>query len=594
MSDSSNGLVYVDDSQIGVSANADAVYSLTMPQPSHDAYTYLNVTLRDDFNHTYTAVTASGWQLSWLFVGNYVQVVGLSIPWISGDLATATFSVDDLETFTFTAPNVSMIQTNVSYYTVTPYDLPQGDHVLHVNVTTATPDSPWLLDYLIIATNPSSSQVSISPMPLSTSSPPNNGNASAASSTSHASEPTTNVSRSDPSDESSIASFPLAPVVGGAAGGIVLIAALLALLFYLWKRSRRSMPEKDAVGSDRQPRGDEPKLPQVTLPPFDLGHTVPRISRRDESVSSRVSESTPPLASGSMARPPIAGVRPGSPYTGQQGWPQHGSADWTHQQAVYPSASMASPSYSGFAQWQQPGAANAQGAWGQPGYAAIPPPTSSFRPSHSPPDPPIYPHPHLAMSAAASASREYFAVPATTDVDSPVHTASVVYAGYPTNPGHGTPVAGRPHGMLLHTTSTSSLVDRASAASSVPVTSTAAIVAETLGSRTATSFYQVSQTAHTNTGAGSLGFVLGATATPIHPSAQDSPHRMASAADSVSSRGVVPTLGGIVEFDGKESRLISDCEVNRAETGGDAAGAASKDPSEDGQRRATAPPPYAP
>ncbi|KAI0664337.1 hypothetical protein C8Q70DRAFT_930320 [Cubamyces menziesii] len=429
MSDSSNGLVYVDDSQIGVSANADAVYSLTMPQPSHDAYTYLNVTLRDDFNHTYTAVTASGWQLSWLFVGNYVQVVGLSIPWISGDLATATFSVDDLETFTFTAPNVSMIQTNVSYYTVTPYDLPQGDHVLHVNVTTATPDSPWLLDYLIIATNPSSSQVSISPMPLSTSSPPNNGNASAASSTSHASEPTTNVSRSDPSDESSIASFPLAPVVGGAAGGIVLIAALLALLFYLWKRSRRSMPEKDAVGSDRQPRG--------------------------------------------------------------------------------------------FAQWQQPGAANAQGAWGQPGYAAIPPPTSSFRPSHSPPDPPIYPHPHLAMSAAASASREYFAVPATTDVDSPVHTASVVYAGYPTNPGHGTPVAGRPH-------------------------------------------------------------------------AQDSPHRMASAADSVSSRGVVPTLGGIVEFDGKESRLISDCEVNRAETGGDAAGAASKDPSEDGQRRATAPPPYAP
>ena len=69
MSDSSNGPVYIDDSILGFSFNPNIVTPSTISQPSRDAYTYVNETLPDVFNHTYTAMTAWGWQLDWPFVG---------------------------------------------------------------------------------------------------------------------------------------------------------------------------------------------------------------------------------------------------------------------------------------------------------------------------------------------------------------------------------------------------------------------------------------------------------------------------------------------------------------------------------------------
>ncbi|KAI0333903.1 hypothetical protein GY45DRAFT_192893 [Cubamyces sp. BRFM 1775] len=471
------------------------------------------------------------------------------------------------------------------------------NHVLHVNITTASPDSPWLLDYLIIATNPSPAQVSISPIdiPLSTASPSNTGNTTTASSSSHTSKPTTNVSRPDPSDTSSLSSFPLAPVIGGAAGGIVLVAALLALLFYLWKRWRKPTLEQAVVGSNRQSRGDEPRLPQVTLPRSDPGRVAPRIHHREESVSSRVS--TPPLASGSMTRPSMVAAYPsgsGSSYAGQQGWSQHGQpTEWARQQAVYPPVSMASTSYSGSAQWQQ-GGVHAQRNWGQPDYPTMPSPASGFGPGYSPPHPAIYPHPHLASNPITSADRGYFSAPLTRDVDPSFHTGSAEHTSYPPNPEFAPSIAERPHGMLPHARSTSSLMDRASTASPIPVASHAAIAAELPGSRTVTPFSQASQAPHPSTGVVPPGPTYDATAAPIHHSAEDSlAHRMASVADSSSGGTTVSMLGGVMEFDGKESRLVSDRGVNRAEVDGDV-DSTSKDSSEDGQRRVTAPPAYSP
>ncbi|KAH9893330.1 hypothetical protein C8Q73DRAFT_528324 [Cubamyces lactineus] len=296
-----------------------------------------------------------------------------------------------------------------------------------------------------------------------------------------------------------------------------------------------------------------------------------------------------------MNRPLMFGAYPsgrGSSYANQQGWPRHGSTEWTHQQALYPPASMSLSSYSGSAQRQQ-GAMDAQYVWGQP---VMPSPAPDFGPNYSSPHPHISPHSHNATHTPTPAGGGYFAAPPTSNVDPSLHPASAVYTGYPPNPSLGTSFVERPHGMLLHATSNASLVERVSTASPIPVASNAAIAGGIPGSHTATPFSQASQAPLASTGVVPSGSIYDATDAPIPHSTEDpAARRMASVENSASSGGTVLMLGGVMEFDGKESRLTSDRGVNRAETSGDA-DSASKNSSENGHpsRRVTAPPAYSP
>ncbi|KAH9931604.1 uncharacterized protein BXZ73DRAFT_101517 [Epithele typhae] len=78
--------------------------------------------------------------------GTQVTVYGAVIPWISGPLAAAKYTVDGANQNVFSIPNATVSQIDIVFYQSP--TLAYGTHTLTVNVTDASSTVPYLLDYL--------------------------------------------------------------------------------------------------------------------------------------------------------------------------------------------------------------------------------------------------------------------------------------------------------------------------------------------------------------------------------------------------------------------------------------------------------------
>ena len=178
-------------------------------------------------------------------------MIGLVIPWISGfDLAIATFQIDELEAAYLAIQNNSIAVSGFTFYATE--GLPPGRHTLRITINRATSDSPFLLDYIVFGSaNYTGARTDVSStllgIPTSTWTPPNSTSMSGRPPDTSTPAPTqrsitispltTTLASVQPVQSSH---FPFAPVIGAAAGGIILLLACLAVLsYYCFKRHRR-------------------------------------------------------------------------------------------------------------------------------------------------------------------------------------------------------------------------------------------------------------------------------------------------------------------------------------------------------------------
>ncbi|KAM5530182.1 hypothetical protein V8D89_016148 [Ganoderma adspersum] len=158
------------------------------------------------------------------FTGSQVSVFGRVEPAINGSQQPLSlYSVGSQSLQAFVAPDVTTFQDNVVFFnsSIMPYD----QYTLIINVSRASANAPYFLDYIRFnTTNPDTGTSSSS---------------NSTSSTVSTSSPSTSTSVSGSSSAKS-ASSPVGAIVGGVIGGVASIAvAILACLCYR-RRKRRS------------------------------------------------------------------------------------------------------------------------------------------------------------------------------------------------------------------------------------------------------------------------------------------------------------------------------------------------------------------
>ncbi|CDO77028.1 hypothetical protein BN946_scf184403.g3 [Trametes cinnabarina] len=164
---------------------------------------------------------AAGLSAVFRFKGSQVSVVGRVEPPKNGEQPPVSlYSVGDTKFQAFPAPTVSSPTDNVSFFNSSV--MPYGEYTLIINVTLASSNSPYFLDYIRYNITDPSAQ------------PP----ATSASATSTSSGAATS-SASSPSKGSS-SSTPIGPIVGGVVAGVAVIAA--AIIAFLCCRMRRRRP----------------------------------------------------------------------------------------------------------------------------------------------------------------------------------------------------------------------------------------------------------------------------------------------------------------------------------------------------------------
>ncbi|KAI0642318.1 hypothetical protein C8Q79DRAFT_246094 [Trametes meyenii] len=287
---------------------------------------------------------------------------------------SAHFAVDGTNDADFHAIDVPAPRgAGIFYYSIGSDSLSLGQHTLTCNVTRATPDNPFLLDFIVYATEtPQTSSTSQStntppPTPIPT--------ASTSTSTSDSTTPISETSSEVPAptshssqDHSVSHSFPLAPVIGGVAGGIVLLSAVLALLYYLWKRAQRYRGrDEEHIEPFQSPDSQEPKVPETTSasmgPSTDILPTMPPNTGNG---SIHLQKSSPfPTMHSSLS----TGTNPNWPsYPSQQQW-MHPGTEWGHPPYPSPPDTRTQTMYSASVPWGQR-SGYSPASWGQPGYSA--------------------------------------------------------------------------------------------------------------------------------------------------------------------------------------------------------------------------------
>ena len=168
--------------------------------------------------------------------GTSITVVGAIIPYITGPLPAAEYAIDGQSPATLTLANTSRPLIGVTFY-ASPA-LANGTHVLTVNVTTATSNAPYLLDYLAVsnATHHGAASVSSS---TSASSSGSSGVSSSATSSSAGASGSPSAAADREADAKGAGKTPTGAVVGGVVGGLALVAALAAAAWWFWRRRRR-------------------------------------------------------------------------------------------------------------------------------------------------------------------------------------------------------------------------------------------------------------------------------------------------------------------------------------------------------------------
>ncbi|KAI0352090.1 hypothetical protein OH77DRAFT_814942 [Trametes cingulata] len=249
--------------------------------------------------------SSPGWVASYIFHGNYVQVVGAVIPWISGPLASAIFAVDGKNETLVQVNNLTLGNGLLPLYTVD--GLENGAHNLTINITQATPDSPFLLDYVAFATESNTTETPVARLPPAfAGSPPISVSSilptSTSASSSSSSTASTTAQTSQPADViSSPRPVPLGPIVGAIVGGFVLLAAFIVLLYCLRRRSRKrdipDMLEEPPIRVTPFVHG-EPKVSLEiaggSIYPSDDPSCIPRTTSNAPSALESVPTSLPP------------------------------------------------------------------------------------------------------------------------------------------------------------------------------------------------------------------------------------------------------------------------------------------------------------
>ncbi|OJT09799.1 hypothetical protein TRAPUB_13758 [Trametes pubescens] len=198
-------------------------------------------------------VTVPGATFELSFYGRYVEVFGVTFP-LNGtaEPPQALYTVDNLTSFIADVPTVlDNTTTDVGFYRTD--SLPLAYHILLINVTNASGDSPYLLDYvafdaLDVFPSPSSSA------PPSSSTPPN------PSITSSLTPTGTTVAASNFSGPRTISA---GVSVGVALGGAALLLFVLGSCIWLWRRPVRSRTSQHEDGEQRGPLLDSSEPPVV-------------------------------------------------------------------------------------------------------------------------------------------------------------------------------------------------------------------------------------------------------------------------------------------------------------------------------------------
>ncbi|KAI0675907.1 hypothetical protein C8Q78DRAFT_1074877 [Trametes maxima] len=321
------------------------------------------------YNNTLTYVSTSGrMSFSYTFTGNFVGVVGAILPWLSDDPMSAHFAVDGTNDADYHAVNVPAPGlAGIFYYNISSDSLSLGQHTLTCNITHATPDNPFLLDFIVY--NTETSQTSSISQSTSTPPPTPIPTPSLSTSTSNSTTPISETSSEVPTSTSHSSkdllvshSFPLAPVIGGVAGGIVVLSAVLALLYYLWKRARRYGGRGEEHIEAFEP--PEPKVPDAAGASMDPGTDILPTMPPNTGKGSIHSQRSSPFPA---MHPPLASTHPtwlSYPSSGQ--WPYPG-AEWGQPPYPSPPDTRTQTMYSTSVPWdQQSGYSPA--TWGQPGY----------------------------------------------------------------------------------------------------------------------------------------------------------------------------------------------------------------------------------
>ncbi|KAI0742869.1 hypothetical protein C8Q80DRAFT_1191190 [Daedaleopsis nitida] len=201
---------------------------------SAKASDYVKTAQISAYSQTLAVMTTPKWSFSYMFNGTRISLYGTIIPYIAGPLASAQYAVDGASTEASSVQNVTQTLSSINFYTSDYFSF--GEHVLTVNVTSASSSSPYIFDYLAIYSSAPASSSPASEFPSNSSSnsdsSPNTGSGSQNNSTS-----------SEPPSEQTVGAasrvvVSTGAVVGGVIGGVVLLAAVVFGIWWLWKRNR--------------------------------------------------------------------------------------------------------------------------------------------------------------------------------------------------------------------------------------------------------------------------------------------------------------------------------------------------------------------
>ncbi|KAI0645303.1 hypothetical protein C8Q79DRAFT_1011383 [Trametes meyenii] len=236
----SSDLITVDNldfNQITYSTYPDDHLSWSPYQPPNDP---------DVWNALVQRAAVSGLSATFSFTGSQVSVVGRVEPAKNGALPPLSlYSVGPTHLQAYIADNVSAPVDGVAFFNSSV--MPYGAYTLAINVSRASLDAPFFLDYIRYNTT--------DPAAASGSSTTTTTDTSRSSADPEATQTGGVVEQA----QTSRSTTPVGPIVGGVVGGVVALVAALFSLLYFRARSRRGRAPVSPLS---------PSTPAARITPF--------------------------------------------------------------------------------------------------------------------------------------------------------------------------------------------------------------------------------------------------------------------------------------------------------------------------------------
>ncbi|PSR75222.1 hypothetical protein PHLCEN_2v9263 [Hermanssonia centrifuga] len=215
-----------------------------LPQPGYWYNLSGNIATSNWHNATLSGVNQAATCVSIIF-GSRVLVYGTlrGMPNTNPTPTTSIYSIDGNVVRSYTAPQVTVDQNGVLFFDSGVITTGPLQHVLWVNVTSASPDFPYYLDYLLVVSNPSP-DASVPPPPPPSPTTSTSHTSSTIVSTSLTSSTTIQLSQPNtPSPtaartSSAVSHVNVGPIAGGVVGGVVVLITALVLLLRCRRRKK--------------------------------------------------------------------------------------------------------------------------------------------------------------------------------------------------------------------------------------------------------------------------------------------------------------------------------------------------------------------